>query len=66
MARGAIMMFLTAPQLANYREQTHKPIVGQSKTQCCPCCKKQRSIAQFWNKAKLPVFKLCRECRGFK
>lgn len=58
--------FMTAPQLANYREQTHKPQVSASKTQCCPKCKKQRSIAQYWNSAKLPVFKFCRECRRSK
>ncbi len=57
------MMFLTAPQLANYREQTHKPQVSTSKTQCGPKCKKQRSIAQFWNKQRVPAYKFCGVCR---
>ena len=60
------MMHLTAYELANFREQTAKPTIGISKTQVCPTCRKTRSIAQYWNSAKLPIYKHCRECRGCK
>lgn len=32
----------------------------------CNGCKKQRSIAQYWNASKNPVFTKCRKCRGAK
>jgi hypothetical protein len=63
MARGAAMMHLTASELANFREQTAKPTIGISKTQVCPICRKTRSIAQFFNKSKLPTLKFCGVCR---
>jgi hypothetical protein len=52
--------------LAVVRKQTQKPIIAQSKMQKCPCCKKQRSVAQFWDASKVPFHKYCGECRGFK
>jgi hypothetical protein len=58
-------MRYTEPRIV---DQTHidnqRPAMEQSSVRICVICKKTRSLAQFWNVKKLPVFKFCKTCRG--
>ena len=46
--------------------ENQKPGMEAAHTRFCSICKRARSVAQFWNAKKSPVFKFCATCRGAK
>jgi hypothetical protein len=58
------MIYYSPAKVQEQHIKNNQPSVGVSERRFCYGCKKQRSIAQFWNKTQNPVYEVCRECRG--
>ena len=55
------------PHVVENRHRDNQNVgVSLSSVRHCVACKQARSLAQFWNAEKKPVYKYCKLCRGGK